>query len=378
MISPVIDHLFEQLESSLRKEARPLFETEAPVYIYGAGNIGKDVCRLLRGQGLRVAGFLDRNAQPGGAWEGVSILLPDDPAISALERKRAHVVIGIFNFASEIPPIITLLDSLGFGRITTFLDLHDEFASDLGDRYWLTARSFYQDKKEQVAAGYELWSDETSRDLYASVLRFRFSKNYAVLPTPSPQDQYFPKGLPPWPNPVRFIDCGAFDGDTLRQLAEKGIPVEALAAFEPDPANFQKLARTTETQLGKLNATISLFPCGVSSATTQLRFSCGAGTSSAQSDAGDTTIQVVALDDALAGFRPNIIKMDIEGAEYDALRGARRIIEQNRPHLALCVYHVPEHLWTIPLLANEYVKDAKHYLRLHAYNGWELVYYLVP
>jgi FkbM family methyltransferase len=379
MASPVIKNLFAQLRATLRPaDAKSFFADGRPVYVYGAGNVGKDVCRVLLAQNISVAGFLDRNAKAGGAWQALPILKPDDPVISAAQRQSSHVVIGIYNRDTEMPPISQSLQAMSYGRVSSFMELHEQFAAELGDRYWLTSRQFYPRHKEQVAAGYELWSDETSRDLYAAILKFRFAKSYEALPRPNFTDQYFPAGLPAWPNPVRFIDCGAYDGDTLRDLTDGRAKVAALVAFEPDPGNFPKLVESARARLNKVTETIALFPCGVSSETTQIRFSAGQGSSSCVSDSGETVIQCVRLDDALPVFRPNVIKMDIEGAEYDALLGARQMIEAHRPGLAISVYHRPEHLWTIPLLAQEWLKGGRHYLRLHAYNGFELIYYWMP
>jgi FkbM family methyltransferase len=172
------------------------------------------------------------------------------------------------------------------------------------------------------------------------------------------------------------VDCGAYDGDTLRDLAATGLPFEAVAAFEPDPANFAKLAQSLAGK--SATSTICLYPCGVSARTTQIRFSTGGGESSRFSDDGEVVIPCVALDEALVHFRPNLIKMDIEGAEYDALLGARQLIERDRPGLAICVYHRPEDLWRIPLLMAGWLQGGRHYLRLHAHHTFDLVYYWVP
>jgi FkbM family methyltransferase len=379
MLHPVIETLFEELEAALREvPTRSLFTDEVPVYIYGAGNVGKDVFRLLSGRGIRVAAFLDRSAKPGSVWQEIPILVPDDAIISPSERKRSYVVIGIFNAETEFPPIRKFLESLGYERVTSFLDLHDRFASELGDRFWLTSRGFYRDQKKPITAGYELWSDNASRELYAAILKFRFLKDDAALPAPNSKDQYFPTGLPPWPSPIRFVDCGAYNGDTLQQLLDRQFQIEAIAAFEPDPINFQRLAQFSGSRLSNPAVITCLFPCGVSSTTTQIRFSSGKGVGSCASDNGDSMIQCVALDEALTSFRPNLIKMDIEGAEYEAMLGARRTIERHRPGLAICLYHRPEHLWTIPLLAKAWLKGGYHCLRAHAHNGFELVYYWFP
>ena len=374
-----ISELFQQLHSTLASAAPiALFSDSAPVLIYGAGVVGKDVFHLLTRRGMTVLGFLDRNAGPGAAWQGVPVWLPDDPAALALQRRHCHVVLGIFNAFVEISPIVATLKALGYDRVSTFLDLHDRFPTELGDRFWLTARSYYASLESQVAAGYKLWSDEPSRALYAAILRGRFMHDHAALPKPDGGPQYFPPGLPAWPTPLRFVDCGAFDGDTLRQLAGTGLAVEAAAAFEPDPANFLKLAHYVRSQRASLPAAVSLFPCGLHSSTEQLRFSSGQGAGSHASTSGDLVIQCVSLDEALPCFRPNLIKMDIEGAEYAALWGARQTLAEHRPGLAICIYQRPEHLWQIPLLVRDWNLAYRFYLRSHCFNGFDLVLYALP
>jgi FkbM family methyltransferase len=348
------------------------FASPAPVYVYGAGNVGKAVARLLQKRGAKLAGFLDRNAKPGAVWQGLPILLPDQPP----DRKQARVVIGIFNRDVEILPIVRMLTDLRFAQITTFVDFHAGAVAELGDHFWLTARDFYRGRAQEITQAAALFSDEASRELFNSIVQFRLTGDYTILRAPRFEDQYFPGDIPAWTLPLRLADCGAYDGDTVRELARRQLPVEALAAFEPDAANFAKLAQTARELLP--HATASLIPCGVAATTSQVRFTSGLGSSSAVSENGDTVIQCVALDEALAAFRPNLIKMDIEGAEYDALLGACGLISKHRPGLAISVYHRAEHLWTIPLLVQSWLRGGRHYLRSHAHTGFELIYYWMP
>jgi FkbM family methyltransferase len=375
----IIETLFAGLRTALTERSTgPLFTDGRPVYIYGAGNVGKDVYRLLTSRGIMVAGFLDFKTKPGSIWMGVPVSEPNDPRLSASQREGAHVVIGIFNCFVEMPRLMTQLKELGYEHVTSFLDFHDEFAAELGDRFWLTARSYYCGKEQTIAAGYELWSDDTSRNLYASMLRFRFTKDYETVPPPT-NEQYLAKDMPSWPIPIRLIDCGAFEGDTLKLLADSGLSLEAIAAFEPDPGNFSKLVQYVRDHMSNLPKEIFLFPCGAGAATTQVRFSSGQGIGSRVSATGDTVIQCASLDEALPVFRPNLIKMDIEGAEYDALWGARRLIAECRPALAICLYHSPQHLWQLPLLVRQFTEGGgKYYLRSHSLNGFELVFYWLP
>ena len=73
-----------------------------------------------------------------------------------------------------------------------------------------------------------------------------------------------------------------------------------------------------------------------------------------------------------------MIKMDIEGAEYDALLGARKVIERDKPILAICVYHTQNDIWRIPLLIREMLPEHKLYLRAYEGDGFQTVAFAVP
>ena len=109
-----------------------------------------------------------------------------------------------------------------------------------------------------------------------------------------------------------------------------------------------------------------------------LRFDANEGMSSALNGQASTCIQCVAIDEALIGFLPNLIKMDIEGAEPDALLGAKKTIETSRPGLAISLYHHPAHLWQIPLLVASWQLDYTFFIRAHGHNTFDLVMYAFP
>jgi hypothetical protein len=108
-----------------------------------------------------------------------------------------------------------------------------------------------------------------------------------------------------------------------------------------------------------------------------LRFQGGQGAGSQLTEQGDLHVQVLNLDDVLPNFNPTLIKLDIEGAELDALRGASRTIQQCKPDLAVCVYHTPAHLWEIPALIKAMLPSKRLFLRSHRFNGFDTVLYAV-
>lgn len=72
-----------------------------------------------------------------------------------------------------------------------------------------------------------------------------------------------------------------------------------------------------------------------------------------------------------------LIKMDIEGAEQEALLGAKRIISEYQPKLAICIYHRIEDLWEIPLLIKELNPEYHLYIRNYEDRLDEIVCYAV-
>ena len=86
-------------------------------------------------------------------------------------------------------------------------------------------------------------------------------------------------------------------------------------------------------------------------------------------------IPIMALDDIMPNFNPTLIKLDIEGAEPDALKGAEKLISQYQPDLAVCVYHTPGHLWELPMLMNRLLPNHQLSLRVHRFNGFDTVAY---
>jgi hypothetical protein len=93
------------------------------------------------------------------------------------------------------------------------------------------------------------------------------------------------------------------------------------------------------------------------------------------SDEGNVTIQCVAVDDVLHGECVNLVKLDVEGAEIETLKGMQRIIREQRPNLLVSVYHTPGHLHEVADLIDEWQLGYRFHLRVHEYNTFGVVLY---
>jgi FkbM family methyltransferase len=162
-----------------------------------------------------------------------------------------------------------------------------------------------------------------------------------------------------------YVDAGCFNGNTIKQFngACKGI-YNKIYGFEPHAANYGKTVKVIE-ELGLINTHI--FQKGVWSTEGTKPFITdygdGAGAGARIIDHGQNIIQTTSLDIALSGENITFIKMDIEGAELEALKGATETIKRCKPKLAVCIYHKAEDIIEIPMFLYDLVPEYKFYIR---------------
>lgn len=351
----------------------PTAAIDGPKYLFGAGGAGFWALQGFRREGIAVQGFLDDAAASIGEIAGLPVLEPDSEVLPVHRRKDATVIFSIMNPAVSESSMRERLLSLGWGNVMSFGEFGRDERHRTGRRCSMLDPHSFESHTDQLAAARALLSDEHSQQLFDAFVAFVCELDESGFPeiTPAP---YFPADLQRWEDPLRMIDCGAFDGDSVRDAIKYGYNIEAAISFEPDPGNFAKLA----TNINKIPGSMA-WPCGVSDRTATLKFAANGDTGSAVSKNGDISIQAVALDDAIPHFAPNFIKLDIEGSEQAALKGAENIIRRYRPGLAVSVYHLPTDLWQIALyLATILERGCRYYLRRHSRTIADTVLYVQP
>ncbi|MDR1243465.1 MAG: FkbM family methyltransferase [Deltaproteobacteria bacterium] len=232
----------------------------------------------------------------------------------------------------------------------------------------------------KVKSAYALCGDSLSRLLFVSSLRRYLFGSDAAIPVSTDSPQYFADLYTRRQGEI-FVDCGACSGDTLdvylRLLPNEVRQFHEYIAFEPDPAMFAVLGRYIAALPVELRDRVTAYPFAAGSEKGKFLFEALGDGSSVISQKGDTLVQCVSLDEALADKAPTLIKMDIEGYEAFAVYGAREIIARCRPVLAICIYHHLFDLWEIPLLLQRLARGYHYFLRAyHPY--FEYVCYAVP
>lgn len=227
---------------------------------------------------------------------------------------------------------------------------------------------------------YQLLSDEKSKQTMEAFINCCLNGCSDDLTPLIEKGQYF--------NPLtenccvdNFLDCGAFDGDTIEDAVKfYGDRIKKIIAFEPDEANLKALSARME-KCGVDKSRLFLECKGSWNEPAVLHFSSD-GSASGVSDSGDISIEVDRIDNILKanGLRADFIKMDIEGSEKPALSGAEETIKAYHPTLAISAYHKYDDLIEIPELIEQLAGEGVYdfYLRHYGPSLIELVLYAIP
>lgn len=189
------------------------------------------------------------------------------------------------------------------------------------------------------------------------------------------EGQYFNPGFMVFEEEEVFVDVGAYNMATIMELQNYCKKIKKVYAFEPDPENYKNCERILE----RLDVEVDLIPYGTWSKRKHLYFNALNSSTSMVAEAGEMCIEVMPIDDAIDPFeRVTFIKMDVEGSELESLKGAKRTILKDNPKLAICIYHKPEDMLTLPLYIKSLVPEYKLYLRHHSRWDNETVLYAMP
>lgn len=372
-----ISHLSARLENALNDKSEIGSTVKwrgRDIVIYGAGNFGKQLASVLLDEKENVLGFLDQKGTGQVGHLGRKVHSLNSDAAAEWHKKNVVVLVGVYNPTMSIREVVLALRKAGFSEIVLPMEFYPALKSRLGSRYWLGTKQDYLSERDSIAAMYNLLRDDESRRIYLEILLYRLEADLDMTERRSTvEDQYAEPTLPRWKEPLHYVDGGAFTGDSLQILVNHKYKFGSIHTFEPDLKNFAALRQNVEKL--NLKAPACLWPCGVFSTTTRLSFAEGNLGASALTTGGTIQVPVVGLDEALHDQPVNFIKLDIEGAEPQALEGAKKLLLQQKPGLAVCVYHEPRHLWSLGLWLNQLNVGYEFYLRTHAYNTFETVLY---
>ncbi|MCQ2520951.1 MAG: FkbM family methyltransferase [Lachnospiraceae bacterium] len=235
-----------------------------------------------------------------------------------------------------------------------------------------SAQVFFARNENRVKNMCDRLSDEKSREIFMKAVEYRQTHDISKRPEYSRKDQYFPKDIVMLTDSEVFVDCGAYNGDSIRAfLRYSNRKFQKIIAFEGDDKNCRSIRKMVKEEIVIKN-------CVVWNEDTYISFEGGKGSSSKINENAGECVKACKIDSVSDCQHATFVKMDIEGGEYNALLGAYSTIVRKRPKLAICIYHSDEDMLRIFELINSWKLDYKFYVRHHAQKVAETVLYAMP
>ncbi len=330
-----------------------LQEEKRPIILYGMGDGAQKILNVFADFGIVISDiFASDEFVRGHSFAGIRV-----KKLSEIQALYSDFII-VIGFASQRPEVLEKFYQLD--------DQYDVVAPDVpvagGGLFDL---DFYKAHQEEILRAYRLWADERSRQIYWATLNYKISGKLRYLRefTDAKEDA-FTQLLKPGKN-EHFLDLGAYNGDTIRELLSytEG-SYASITALEPDEKNFKKLASYEEENL---TGSVKLVHGAAWNREETLEFSVRAGRNSALGCRKGKRVPGVTVDGVLQGAPVTMMKLDVEGSEKQVLEGAKETMCRFKPKLNLALYHRNEDLFALPLQVEGMCPGYAFYLRHHPY-----------
>lgn len=330
-----------------------LKETKKDIYLYGLGLGTEKIVDVCHERGIKIQNILISDAQKKYKPEylGYEVM----KISKALENENAIILLGFGSQKREVLEYFYYLD-----------DNYEVYSPDVpvfGDGIF--DLDYYNENREKFEKAYSLLADDISRDTFEATINYKISGKLSYLRNfYQHKDEMFKEVLKIHDN-EHYVDLGAYTGDTIREVMHYG-GYKTVTAFEPDLKNFTKMKTFIEDQ--KLDG-INALNIGVWDKKDTLMFGSKSSRNSSlmQDHENKIEVPVNSVDNILDGAVCTLLKMDVEGAERQAIKGAINTIKTHKPRLNIGVYHRNEDLFDILLYVHEICPEYKLYIRHHEY-----------
>ena len=336
-------------------------DSQLPLVLWGASKMAKFISRILYKNGISVSAIFTDYPERNETFNGMIVS-------SFYELSEKFIKFNILVAHGEFSLIEKYRNFNQVENIFTLFDWHD-LGFSFGDK-------FLNENSLCLNNLYDNLSDKLSKDSFDKYITSRATNNWDYIRPFVRPCQYFPDFIELEDDEI-LVDCGAFTGDTLLDFI---IRIKGRYGFyyavEPSPKN----AKNIETIIKeKKLSNILIVQKAVWNSIEKFSFTEDIDSSHINLNkiTDDNIIVGTELIDNICSSQASFIKMDVEGAELMALKGAAKTINLNKPKLAISIYHKADDLITIPSFLKELCPDYKFYFRLHNKLGSDAVLYAI-
>lgn len=347
-----------------------LANSNRPILMYGMGNGADKIIAVCEKYGIEISDFFASDGfVRGHSFHGKIVI-----SYSAMKEKyEGQNPIVLLSFASSLPDVMALFKKVG--------DECELYAPDVpvfGET--LFTIEFFNDNRTRFEAVYNSLADEESKKIYKNVISYKLTGDIRYLWNSESNKLQVYKEILDCENIKTYLDLGAYNGDTIREMLLYNQNFKKVIALEPDARNFRKLTAYAQ---GIKNCEIKCINSGAWSENTTLLFDASGNRNAGIISKGNIVskikeVSVVSVDSVLDGAMVDYIKYDVEGSEKEALLGSAQTIKAHAPKLLVSLYHRSEDLFVLPELVKKLNPDYSLYLRRFAYiPAWDLNLYAI-
>ena len=336
-----------------------LKKTEKPIVLYGMGNGADKIVSVLKAKGIDFKGIF---ASSGFVRNKIVYGLPIE-SYSALKERFGEMIV-LLSFGTHRADVMENIKKIGEEQ-----ELYAPEVPVVGQG--LFDKEYYEENREEFEKIYSLLADEKSKETFRNIINYKISGKIDYL-TECEADP-----LEPYESFLNnrgnetILDLGAYNGDTALEFSSVFPDYSKIIAVEPDKKTFKKLLLNTENLQD-----IDCHNICVSDFTGKGFFLMNGGRNSLVGDGEETDFTTV--DDLVGKENITLIKMDVEGEEAKAIRGAKETVLKNKPRLIISAYHRTEDFLQLPKEVLGIRKDYKIYMRhFPSFPAWDTVYYFI-
>ncbi len=265
------------------------------------------------------------------------------------------------------------LDERGFRHFNYLAFYKYSYLKLVAPPFMCDFKEDYLHNKDRYLTTYNLLADHISRRTFEKLINFKISFDFDFMQgfTNNHAGQYFDHNILPDIKNIRFVDGGGYVGDTAAEVIKNYPDFKKIYLIEPIKQHLDIAKR----ELAAFN-TIEFLNIGLSDKKSSMDFNEEKSFSTLDGQ-GDLTVDVDTLDHIIKEA-VDYIKLDIEGAEQQAILGAKQTIQKYHPVIAVCVYHKAEDWYKVPELILSIQPRYKIYLRHYMEGIFESVMYFIP
>lgn len=331
-----------------------------PIVLYGMGNGADKIINVLESHGISFDGvFASDGFVRDKVFHGFKI-----SSYAELKEKFGDMIV-LLCFGSDREEVLQNVK-----RIAGESELYAPDVPVIGGEIF--SEKYLKDNANELKWVYERLCDDLSRKTFENTVKYKLTgKIEYLLECETNVDEPYESFLKFSEN-ERFLDLGAYNGDTVLDFVHRVNKYDKIIAVEPDSKTFKKLLKNTEN----IKNTECKNLC-ISSFVGEAPFGMKHGRNS-KAFTGDVLAKFVTIDHIVGDRGVSYIKMDIEGEELNAILGAEHTIKHFSPKMLISCYHRTEDILTLPKAVFDIKKDYKLYMRhFHSLPAWDTNYYFI-